>query len=235
MKKIIRLTERDLTRIVKRTIREMRFSDDEEFDSENELRSHDLCRNMEYLVHNDFPSGMLTKEKIIQILDDYMNTASRYLRKKLISSDDYEKISDCYEESISELENTEYNKLNEMEEDKSSEDEEKFRLLPEHVISSLNHNVNKFIRSQDLDKEESFRRLDYLIQRDVKPILNKAKEKGLWKDDEIDYVIKYLKIAYRYDYYSGKELPPPRENPSMEARMADRIMSLRQYGNRYDY
>jgi hypothetical protein len=123
----------------------------------------------------------------------------------------------------------------EMEEDKSSEDEKKFRLLPEHVISSLNHNVNKFIRSQDLDKEESFRRLDYLIQRDVKPILNKAKEKGLWKDDEIDYVIKYLKIAYRYDYYSGKELPPPRENPSMEARMADRIMSLRQYGNRYDY
>jgi hypothetical protein len=84
----------------------MKFSDDEEFDSENELIPYDLCRNMEYLVHADFPSGMLTKEKIIQILDDYMNTASRYLRKKLISSDDYEKISDCYEESMLELENT---------------------------------------------------------------------------------------------------------------------------------
>ena len=115
MKKIIRLTESDLARIVKRTISEMRFSDDEEFDSENELIPYDLCRNMEYLVHADFPSGMITKEKIIQILDDYMNTASRYLRKKLISSDDYEKISDCYEESMLELENTEYNKLNEME------------------------------------------------------------------------------------------------------------------------
>ena len=108
MKKIIRLTERDLTRIVKRTIREMRFSDDEEFDSENELRPNDLCRNMEYLVHSDFPSGMLTKEKIVQILDEYRLTASRYLRKKLISLEDYEKISDCYEESISELENNNY-------------------------------------------------------------------------------------------------------------------------------
>ena len=117
MKKIVRLTESDLTRIVKRTISEMRFSDDEEFDSENELIPYDLCRNMEFLVHDDFPSGMITKERAIQILDDYMNTASRYLRKKLISSDDYEKISDCYEESMSELENTEYNKLNEMEDE----------------------------------------------------------------------------------------------------------------------
>ena len=123
----------------------------------------------------------------------------------------------------------------EMEEDKSSEDWGKFRVRPEHVINNLNHNVNKFIRSQDLDKEESFRKLDYLIQRDVKPILNKVEEKGLWEDAEIDRVIRYIKYAYNYDYYSGKELPPPRENPSMEARMADRIMSLRQYGNRYDY
>jgi|688.fasta_scaffold105107_2 hypothetical protein len=46
MKKIIRLTESDLTRLVKRTIREMRFSDDKEFDSENELELEDFS-NME--------------------------------------------------------------------------------------------------------------------------------------------------------------------------------------------
>jgi|694.fasta_scaffold105107_6 hypothetical protein len=113
MKRIIRLTERDLTRIVKRTIREMKFSDDEEFDSENEFRPYDVCLNMEYLVHDDFATGMLTKEKVIEILNDYKSTASRYLRKKLISSKEYQKISDCYEESMSELENPEYNKLNE--------------------------------------------------------------------------------------------------------------------------
>jgi len=121
----------------------------------------------------------------------------------------------------------------EMEEDKSSEDGEKFRLSPEHVISSLNHNVDKFIKSEDLDKEESFRRLDYFIQRDLKPIINKAKEKRLWTDEEIDYVIRYLKNAYNYDYYTSKELPQPRENPLMQTRMADRIMSPRRYGNRY--
>jgi hypothetical protein len=106
---------------------------------------------------------------------------------------------------------------------------------PEHVIKSLNHNVDKFIKSEDLDEEESFRRLDYFIQRDLKPILNKVEEKRLWTDEEINYVIRYLKIAYNYDYYSGKQLPPPRENPLMQTRMADRIMSPRQYGNRYDY
>ena len=89
------------------------------------------------------------------------------------------------------------------------EDGEKFKLSPEHVIKDLNHNVDKFIKSEDLDEEESFRRLDYFIQRDLKPILNKAEEKGLWTDEEIEYIIRYLKIAYNYDYYSGKQLPPP--------------------------
>ena len=113
MKRIIRLTESDLTRIVKRTIKEMRFSDDEEFDSENELSSYDVCKNMEYLVHDDFATGMLTKEKVTEILYNYRLNASRYFRKKLISSEEYQEISDCYEESMSELENPEYNKLNE--------------------------------------------------------------------------------------------------------------------------
>ena len=89
------------------------------------------------------------------------------------------------------------------------EDGEKFKLSPEHVIKDLNHNVDKFIKSKDLDEEESFRRLDYFIQRDLKPILNKVEEKGLWTDEEIEYIIRYLKIAYNYDYYSGKQLPPP--------------------------
>jgi effector-binding domain-containing protein len=89
------------------------------------------------------------------------------------------------------------------------EDGEKFKLSPEHLIKDLNHNVDKFIKSKDLDEEESFRRLDYFIQRDLKPILNKAEEKGLWADEEIEYIIRYLKIAYNYDYYSGKQLPPP--------------------------
>ena len=89
------------------------------------------------------------------------------------------------------------------------EDGEKFKLSPEHLIKDLNHNVDKFIKSKDLDEEESFRRLDYFIQRDLKPILNKAEEKGLWTDEEIEYIIRYLKIAYNYDYYSGKQLPPP--------------------------
>jgi hypothetical protein len=89
------------------------------------------------------------------------------------------------------------------------DDGEKFKLSPAHVINDLNHNVDKFIKSEDLDEEESFRRLDYFIQRDIKPILNKAEEKGLWTDAEIDRVIRYIKNAYNYDYYSGKELPPP--------------------------
>ena len=80
------------------------------------------------------------------------------------------------------------------------EDGEKFKLSPEHLIKDLNHNVDKFIKSKDLDEEESFRRLDYFIQRDLKPILNKAEEKGLWTDEEIEYIIRYLKIAYNYDY-----------------------------------
>jgi len=87
--------------------------------------------------------------------------------------------------------------------------ENEFRLSPEHVIDTLNHDVKKFIISQDLDKEESFSRLDYFIQRDVKPILDKAKENSLWTDEEINEVIKYLKNAYNYDYNSGEELPPP--------------------------
>lgn len=122
MKRIIKLTESDLTRIVKRTIKEMRFSDDEEFDSENELSSYDVCKNMGYLVHNDFATGLITKEFTIKTLNDYKSTASRYLRKKLISSKKYQEISDCYEESMSELENPEYNKLNEME----NKDDENF-------------------------------------------------------------------------------------------------------------
>jgi hypothetical protein len=117
MKRIIRLTESDLTRIVKRTISEMRFSDDEEFDSENEFRPYDVCLNMEYLIYNDYATGLITKEFTIKTLNDYKSTASRYLRKKLISSKEYQKISDCYEESMLELENTEYNKLNEMEDE----------------------------------------------------------------------------------------------------------------------
>ena len=100
-------------------------------------------------------------------------------------------------------------KENEMEDDKSSEDGEKFRLTPDHLIDSLNHDVRKFIESEDLDNEESFRRLVYFIKRDIKPILYKAKEKGLWTDEEIDYVKRYLRNAYNYDYSSGKQLPPP--------------------------
>jgi hypothetical protein len=89
------------------------------------------------------------------------------------------------------------------------EDGEKFRYGPEHAINSLNSNVKKFIKSEDLDKEESFRRLDYFIQRDVKPVLDKVKETGYWSDEEIDEVIRYLKNAHNYDYSSGTELPPP--------------------------
>jgi hypothetical protein len=94
---------------------------------------------------------------------------------------------------------------------KENEDQEgeKFRYGPEHAINSLNSNVKKFIKSEDLDKEESFRRLDYFIQKDVKPVLDKVKETGYWSDEEIDEVIRYLKYAYNYDYSSGTELPPP--------------------------
>ena len=87
--------------------------------------------------------------------------------------------------------------------------EEKFRLSPEHVIKKLNHDVDYFIKSEDLDEDESFKRLDYFVQNDIKPILNKAEERGLWTDEEIEYIIRYLKIAYNYDYHSGKQLPPP--------------------------
>lgn len=94
---------------------------------------------------------------------------------------------------------------------KENEDQEgeKFRYGPEHAIDNLDSNVKKFIKSEDLDKEESFRRLDYFIQRDVKPALDKAKETGYWSDEEIDDVIRHLKYAYNYDYSSGTELPPP--------------------------
>jgi hypothetical protein len=89
------------------------------------------------------------------------------------------------------------------------DDGEKFKYGPEHAIDSLNSDVKKFIKSKDLDKEESFRRLDQLIQKRIKPVLDKVKGTGYWTDEEIDDVIRYLKYAYNYDYSSGKELPPP--------------------------
>lgn len=94
-------------------------------------------------------------------------------------------------------------------ENEDDDDGEKFRYGPEHAINTLNSDVKKFIKSKDLDKEESFRRLDQLIQQRIKPVLDNAKETGYWTDEEIDEVIRYLKYAYNYDYSSGKELPPP--------------------------
>ena len=94
-------------------------------------------------------------------------------------------------------------------ENEDDDDGEKFRYGPEHAINTLNSDVKKFIKSKDLDKEESFRRLDQLIQQRIKPVLDKVKETGYWTDEEIDEVIRYLKYAYNYDYSSGKELPPP--------------------------
>jgi len=99
--------------------------------------------------------------------------------------------------------------MKENEEDKSNEEGEKFRYGPEHAINTLDRNVRKFIKSEDLDKEESFRRLDYLIQIYVKPVLDKVKKTGYWTDKEIESVIKHIRNTYNYDYNSGEELPPP--------------------------
>jgi hypothetical protein len=209
MKKIIRLTESDLTRIVRRVIKE-----NEEENIEEPYYTKSYGDPLEF-----YKNGMLQFALSVN-LDDVNEVG--WLRRKLdaltkeaegkLSEEELRKLishrNKEFEPYIS-GEEEDYNDELIREEDEDDDDGEKFKLSPEHVINDLNHNVDKFIKSEDLDEEESFRRLDYFIQRDIKPILNKAEEKGLWTDAEIDRVIRYIKNAYNYDYYSGKELPPP--------------------------
>lgn len=84
MKKVIRLTERDLTRIVKRTIREMDNDFDHNFDQEEYDNLLDQAR--EFLIDNSDDIGFeamdiydLSDDEIIDMIKDY----DEYLYSKL--------------------------------------------------------------------------------------------------------------------------------------------------------
>ena len=203
-----RLTERDLTRIVRRVINESeedmiriprkfsgikselgsKASPQDIIDMYNEV----VASEGESVPLEKYEDGYFWNEYMDDIMVDVILDELNY---GLVGEEE-----DYDEEDFSSLRN--------IEED-DDDDGEKFRYGPEHTINTLNSDVKKFIKSKDLDKEESFRRLDQLIQQRIKPVLDKAKETGYWTDEEIDDVIRYLKYAYNYDYSSGKELPPP--------------------------
>ena len=201
-----RLTERDLTRIVRRVINEKKdmIKIPKEYDGVrtelgNSASPEDIIDMYNELVEEgtalvDYSEeGMFYNEDDQEIPTDVILDELNYAI--VGEEEDYD------EEDFSSLRN--------IEEEEEDDDGEKFRYGPEHTINTLNSDVKKFIKSKDLDKEESFRRLDQLIQQRIKPVLDKAKETGYWTDEEIDDVIRYLKYAYNYDYSSGKELPPP--------------------------
>jgi len=211
MARIIRLTESDLTRIVRRVIKENEeenieepyytksYGDPLEF-YKNGMLQFALSVNLDDVNEVGWLSrklDALTKEAEGKLSEEELRKLMSYRNKEIepyISGEEED-----YDEEL----------IREEDEDEDDDDGEKFRFGPEHTINSLNSDVKKFIKSKDLDKEESFRRLDQLIQKIIKPVLDKVKETGYWTDEEIDDVIRYLKNAYNYDYSSGKELPPP--------------------------
>jgi hypothetical protein len=195
MKKIIRLTESDLTRIVRRVIKENEAPERYVIDVE----TGDMVGTHKYgvgFVVNKIGERMGYESDPTSIPNGTkMDKPYRELEMKT-----------KYRNELG-MDRNDFSSLRNIEED--DDDGEKFRYGPEHAINTLNSDVKKFIISKDLDKEESFRRLDQLIQQRIKPVLDKVKETGDWTDEEIDDVIRYLKYAYNYDYSSGKELPPP--------------------------
>ena len=125
MKKIIRLTESDLTRIVKRTIREM--YEDESGEAEW-MRPKDWCKRMESAVYELLFVGLIDTDEAMRLMDDSMNTVKKQVEKGNLSDKDYSQISECYDFFLSEVENTEYNKLNENEDEKDENFWDKVKL-----------------------------------------------------------------------------------------------------------
>jgi hypothetical protein len=199
MKKIIRLTESDLTRLVRRVIKENEAPERYVIDVE----TGDMVGTHKYGV------GFVVN-KIGERMGYESDPTSIPDGTKMEKSDHELGMKRNYRNELG-MDRDDFSSLRNIEEDNDEDDDdgEKFRYGPEHAINTLNSDVKKFIISKDLDKEESFRRLDQLIQQRIKPVLDKVKETGYWTDEEIDYVIRYLKNAYNYDYSSGKELPPP--------------------------
>ena len=90
MKRIIRLTERDLTRIVKRTIKEM---------YEDEYTAEQAIEEVEYYLHSNIDLGKN------QLLRDMERMA--YSAVKELSDEEYEKFMEYYYD----LENQIYQEL----------------------------------------------------------------------------------------------------------------------------
>ncbi len=114
MKKIIRLTERDLTRIVKRVIRESMEEnlygdpDDPEGSNYEEITAREICNLMIDFVYSDLPAGYYSNEEALKILNNHMNRAEKRYDKNLLSKEEYDKISKCYDEMVSEVENSDF-------------------------------------------------------------------------------------------------------------------------------
>jgi len=125
MKKVIRLTESDLTRIVKRTIREM--YEDESGEAEW-MRPKDWCKRMESAVYELLFVGLIDTDEAMRLMDDSMNTVKKQVEKGNLSDKDYSQISECYDFFLSEVENTEYNKLNENEDEEDENFWDKVKL-----------------------------------------------------------------------------------------------------------
>jgi hypothetical protein len=106
MKKIIRLTERDLTRIVKRTIREM--SDDSKLEElKNEIKTiYDYFEN-EVKEKADEKDGLLSSEVaevLIDTLEYYIGKIfDNKIEVKYLDEDDYFKLEDYAYNTISEF------------------------------------------------------------------------------------------------------------------------------------
>jgi hypothetical protein len=107
MKKIIRLTERDLTRIVKRTIREMSDDDSKLEELKNEIKTiYDYFEN-EVKEKADEKDGLLSSE----VAEELIDTLEYYIGKifdnkievKYLDEDDYFDLEDYAHNTISEF------------------------------------------------------------------------------------------------------------------------------------
>jgi hypothetical protein len=106
MKKIIRLTERDLTRIVKRTIREMNDGDSKLEELKNEIKTiYDYFENeVEGMVEKDGSLSPEVAEELIDTLEYHIGRIfDNKIEVKYLDEDDYFDLEDYAYDTISEF------------------------------------------------------------------------------------------------------------------------------------
>jgi len=194
MKKVIRLTESDLTRIVKRTIREM--YEDESGEAEW-MRPKDWCKRMESAVYELLFVGLIDTDEAMRLMDDSMNTVKKQVEKGNLSDKDYSQISECYDFFLSEVENTEYNKLNENEDEEDENFWDKVKLdfgRPKDFTAILSDISDLISYSEDVNDFKM--KLEEFTEDNQEDIDNLT-------DDERNRLDRFINsVMTRYDFNS---------------------------------